>query len=273
MTTSRFKPFAAVIFLLAIPCVSSAPESLDQALSKTKPGDGTLWSPLVKGGVIAQAKENEGKILLTFDDGPDHRTTPVVLDILDRANVKAVFLVNGYHLSREAPDATENRSTLREIFRRGHYIGNHTFIHQPLDQLPTEAAWEDINHCEQLITSVIGRSQRLFRPPFGKLPQEIRDRLDRAGFTVVLWSLDPEDWRIDDPRVLVSRVMKLIEENPGGGILLLHDTNRIVVEALSEIIRRIREVGAMRRRTGGPPLEIAGAESFFKARGRASKEP
>ncbi len=280
MTTFRSSPrpllavlLGLVSLILFVSSIVGASGEVGLVRLKAKASDGDLWSPLFRGGVIAATAESAGKVLLTFDDGPDPRTTPVILDILDRANVKAVFLVAGYRLHVESPDHLEARATLREIRRRGHHVGNHTFIHQPLDTMTTDEAWDDINHGEQLITAVLGRSERLFRPPFGKLPAEIRERLDRAGFTVVLWSLDPEDWRLDDPAVLVKRVTALLDENPGGGILLLHDTNRIVVEALGEIIRRIRDRGAERRHDGLPPLDLAGAESFYKPRTRAAAAP
>ncbi len=244
---------------------------LDQIDYKIKAGDGNMWEHLTKRGQVIRGKEAPGKVVITFDDGPDHRTTPVILDILDRAKLKAVFFVNCHQFHRASSAGELNKKVLREIYKRGHYIGNHTFGHKDQQTITTEEAWEDVAHCDSMIEGIIGHSPRLYRPPFGRLPDEIRTKLDKRGYTVVMWNLDPEDWRYSDPRFLIKRTMDLIDENPSGGVLLFHDTNRVVTEALEEIIRKIKEKGNTRRRLGKSPLEFSGIESFIQPKQKTAK--
>ena len=238
---------------------------LEDIRYKLKPSDGNLWSHLTGRGRMVTGREAPGSVVITFDDGPDHRTTPVILDILDKYDYRAVFFINCHQIHHASAAAEENMAVLRDMYRRGHYIGNHTFGHLDPDTVTLEDAWHDVVHCEQLIESVTGREPTLYRPPFGKLPPQIRKRLDYSGYTTVMWNMDTQDWRYSDPAALKRRVKTIVDEN-GGGILLFHDTNSVVVEALDGIMQMLTQRDNENPDTSEHHIELAGIESFIQSR-------
>ncbi|MDD5307148.1 MAG: polysaccharide deacetylase family protein [Deltaproteobacteria bacterium] len=258
----------AALLLLALPAAALAYGSIDDVRFKTKGTDGNLWEPLLGGGALVRGHERPGTIAFTFDDGPDHRTTPVLLDELDRYGVKAAFFVSGHRFHPLTAGGAENQAVLRDMVRRGHVIGNHGFSHKDVTALDEQGWRDEVTQVELLVKTVTGRKPTLFRPPFGRLGAEARARLEAEGYTVVMWNLDPLDWQPVDARSLLDRVKKVVAENPAGGVLLMHDTNRTVVEAFPMIMEWLAERNAVERAAGRPGLEIAGLESYVTTKSR-----
>jgi peptidoglycan/xylan/chitin deacetylase (PgdA/CDA1 family) len=233
---------------------------------KVKPIDGSLWADQHGRGGFINGRGEGHRIMFTFDDGPDHRSTPILLDHLDRYGIKAVFFINGHRMHPSRRDAPENIETLREVFRRGHVIANHTFNHRDLTTLTEEQAQNEIDGVNRLVEKVTGRRTWLFRPPFGKIGGTAR-YLAKNGYTTVMWSLDPLDWQTDDPREVVRRVVARLTEHPEGGIIDLHDTNLATVEAFPLVMEWIEQENAERTAHGTPTFRVVGLEAFFE-RGR-----
>jgi cellulose synthase/poly-beta-1,6-N-acetylglucosamine synthase-like glycosyltransferase/peptidoglycan/xylan/chitin deacetylase (PgdA/CDA1 family)/spore germination protein YaaH len=166
------------------------------------------------------------KVALTFDDGPDPTWTPKILDILKEKNVKATFFIIG-----------ENAGAYPEIVRRefaeGHDIGNHTFTHPNLVELPLGMAKLEINATRKLFEAITGHSMRLFRAPFlGDSDPTTYDELEpvalaqKMGFVTVGLRIDPDDWLKPPPQTIIDRVLKqLADKDPDatGSVILLHD--------------------------------------------------
>ena len=126
--------------LVGVPVAAIAWRTLDDIRYKIKGADGNLWAPYLGRGQMVRGQEQPGTITFTFDDGPDHRTTPVLLDQLDRYGVKATFFVNGHRFHHRSAGGVENQAVLRDLHRRGHFIGNHTFSHKDVTELD-EQGW------------------------------------------------------------------------------------------------------------------------------------
>jgi hypothetical protein len=109
--------------------------------------------------VVERTGDRPGLIALTFDDGPDPQWTPAILDILKRENVPATFFIIGKN-GQAYPDL------LRQIVNQGHEIGNHTFTHPNLGEMPLRVTELELTATQRLIESVVGRSTVLFRPPY-----------------------------------------------------------------------------------------------------------
>ena len=109
--------------------------------------------------VIRKYGYDPGKIVLTFDDGPDPDYTPRILDILKREHVPAAFFVVGSM-------AEKSISILRREYDEGYEIGNHTFFHPDISTISLQRVNLELNATRKLIESVTGRSTILFRPPF-----------------------------------------------------------------------------------------------------------
>ncbi len=191
-----------------------------------------------------EGPSDKHSVALTFDDGPDPEWTPRILDILKTAGVKATFFVTG----RNAEDHPE---LLRRLIAEGHEIGNHTYTHGNMAEMPEWRMRLELDATQRLIESVTGYSTTLFRPPYNadSTPTDVRELipLDFAerelGYTVVLEKVDPQDWARPGADVILQRVKNLRHE---GNIILLHDAGgdrSQTVEALPKIIAWLRERG------------------------------
>jgi cellulose synthase/poly-beta-1,6-N-acetylglucosamine synthase-like glycosyltransferase/peptidoglycan/xylan/chitin deacetylase (PgdA/CDA1 family)/spore germination protein YaaH len=200
--------------------------------------------------VIQRGGDHPGLIALTFDDGPDPNWTPAILDILKQEKVSATFFIIGKN-GQAYPDL------LRRIVNEGHEIGNHTYTHPNLGEIPASLTDLELNATQRLIESETGRSTVLFRPPYfgdaeADKPQEVEPALlaQQLGYLMVGVRIDPDDWELpvtaDD---IVKRTLARVDDkNPDtrGQVVLLHDSggNRsATVAALPELIRVLRARG------------------------------
>ena len=195
---------------------------------------------------IDQIGAAKNKIALSFDDGPDRRWTPRILDILKEKKAPAVFFVIGEE-GNQSPDL------LKREYNEGHEIGNHTFTHPKFDEVSrTQLKWE-LNLTQRLIESAVGVKSILFRPPYGidhqpeyaeevaqlPYPQEL-------GYIIVGQMIDPDDWRMTETktqrpaREIANDVLRRANK---GNVVLLHDgggEREQTVEALPLIIDGLR---------------------------------
>ena len=109
--------------------------------------------------VIESDGTTPGKLALTFDDGPDPDFTPQILDILKEKGVHASFFIIGQN-------AAAYPGLVQRILAEGHDVGNHTFTHPNLGELPDALVTLEINATERLFEALTGRSMRLFRAPY-----------------------------------------------------------------------------------------------------------
>ncbi len=189
--------------------------------------------------------ENDKKIALTFDDGPNKDYTPQILDILRRYNVQATFFVIGMN-------ANSNPDLLQQIYKEGHEIGNHTFTHPNMATLSEQQAAFEINANQSLLESYLGRHSLLFRPPYGEdiepvTAEEVKPVIftSNLGYYTVAMHIDPKDWRKPDADDIVKKVISQAV-NGEGKIVLLHDgggDRSQTIEALPQIIEGLREQG------------------------------
>lgn len=177
----------------------------------------------------------EKAIALTFDDGPSPHTTLQVLDILDKNNVKATFFWIGQRL-KDYPQIAQ------QVVTAGHAVGNHTWHHwyHLMDQA---TAAHELDDTAELIYKTTGITTALFRPPGGVLTNGVADYAKQKKYAIVMWSVDPMDYRPFDAQRLVNSVIRKAQP---GNIVLLHDgggNHRATVKALPEIIRKLKELG------------------------------
>ena len=186
-----------------------------------------------------------GKIVLTFDDGPDPEFTPKILDILKKEHVPAAFFVVGSMAEKSIP-------LLRREYEEGYEIGNHTFFHPDISAISLDRVKLELNATRKLIETVTGRSTILFRPPFNAdaEPQTLAEVIPVAesrkqSYITIGESIDPWDWQ---PGVTAdSIVARAIKQRDAGSMLLLHDaggdTREETVKALPEIIHYFKSHG------------------------------
>jgi peptidoglycan-N-acetylglucosamine deacetylase len=189
------------------------------------------------------------KLVISFDDGPDRRWTPKILDILKEKKVPGVFFVIGDEANR-APDI------LKREYAEGHEIGNHTFTHPKFDEISrTQIKWE-LNLTQRLIESTLGVKSILFRPPYGidhqpeyaeevaqlPYPQEL-------GYIIVGQRIDPRDWFMPDEKhqLPASEIVdEVMDQASKGNIILFHDgggDRTQTLLALPQVIDKLRAEG------------------------------
>jgi peptidoglycan/xylan/chitin deacetylase (PgdA/CDA1 family) len=181
----------------------------------------------------------EKKIALTFDDGPETNWTPRVLDILRDKQVKATFFVIG----READKYPD---LVRRMVAEGHVVGNHTYHHVNLNNVPPEKMEEELRLGTDAIAKIANIRPRLLRPPFGAQNPKVVETANENGYFVILWSVDTEDWRGLDASTVRARVVPTAKN---GDIILQHngegpDLNGSV-NALPTIIDDLKARGYM----------------------------
>jgi len=200
--------------------------------------------------VVARTGDKPGLLALTFDDGPDPRWTPAILDILKQENVPATFFIIGKN-GQAYPDL------VRRIVNEGHELGNHTFTHPNLGEIPLRVTELELNATQRLIESIVGRSTVLFRPPYfgdaeADKPQEVEPAIlaQKLGYIMVGVRIDPDDWQLpvkaDD--VVNRTIDRAMDTDPEtrGQVVLLHDSGgdrSATVEALPRLIHELRARG------------------------------
>jgi len=199
--------------------------------------------------VIQRYGAHPGLVALTFDDGPDPRWTPKILDILKAKHAPATFFVIGQNMQ------TWPGLVQREV-DEGQVVGGHTWTHPNIGETgPAETALE-LNATQRLFQTLTGRSMRLFRPPyFGdaepSTPSEVAPLLaaQKLGYLIAGLRVDPDDWKKPDPDRIVSRTLeRLADPNPEtvGQVVLLHDSGgnrKRTVAALPKLIDALRAHG------------------------------
>jgi len=191
-----------------------------------------------------------GWVAITFDDGPDGRWTPKILDILKAKNAKATFFVIGKNM------AVKPGLVAREV-REGHNVGNHTWTHPDVAFVPAAQTAVELSATQRLFETITGRSMRLFRPPFfgdaePSTPIEVsRVMVGQAqGYLTVGLRIDPDDWEHPDAstpaRIINVALSRLKDTNRPGQVILLHDSGgdrSRTVEALPGLIDALRAHG------------------------------
>jgi peptidoglycan-N-acetylglucosamine deacetylase len=188
------------------------------------------------------------KIAISFDDGPDPRWTPKILDILHEKHVPAAFFVVGEE-GAKAP------RILKRAYNEGHSIGNHTYSHPNLDEIsPTQLRWE-LNITQRLIESTLGVKSILFRPPYGidhqpEYAEEVAQLpiAQDMGYLIVGQKIDPHDWRQPYGKQIPAQeiIDGVLRQAGAGNIVLFHDgggDRSQTVKALPIIIDELRARG------------------------------
>lgn len=179
------------------------------------------------------------QIALTFDDVPDPRFTPEVLDILKMHGVKATFFVVG---SR----AKKHPELLRRIHREGHIVGNHSFSHPLFKKKSVQEFKNEIERTEKVIEKIIGYKPRFIRPPYGEINEEQLKWAKQQGYKIVNWNVDSLDWKALDKEKVKYNVLSAVGP---GSIVLQHAGGGVgsnltgTIEALPDIIRILRNRG------------------------------
>ncbi|SEN35394.1 polysaccharide deacetylase family sporulation protein PdaB [Paenibacillus sophorae] len=179
------------------------------------------------------------EIALTFDDVPDPRFTPQILDVLRRYRVKATFFIVGRR-------AAKHPALVKRIVREGHSIGNHSYNHPQFTKLSLRQFRSQIKRAENIINKIAGFRPRLIRPPYGEITEQQLKWAEAQGYKLVNWNVDSLDWkglsRQQVKRNILSHAGKgsIILQHGGGGT---GSNLKGTIEALPDVIETLRRKG------------------------------
>jgi len=183
------------------------------------------------------------RIALTFDDGPDPRWTPRVLDVLRREGVPGTFFMVGSQAARH-PDL------VRRVQREGNEIANHTFTHAGMSTGPAWQRRAQVHLTEAVLLGITGHYPRFIRPPYSATSDAVTPSTEKAlakaaggRYIIALADLDSRDWE----KPGVAQIVRNATPRPGaGGVIMFHDSGgdrHQTVEALARLIPQLRAQG------------------------------
>jgi peptidoglycan/xylan/chitin deacetylase (PgdA/CDA1 family) len=171
---------------------------------------------------------------MTFDDGPSATLTPKLLDILAAHHLKATFFVLGEMVA-------EHPEILARAAREGHEIASHSWSHPNFAKMSQEGVRSQLQRTDDEIKRATGKGPTLFRPPYGSITERQKKWIhDEFGYDIILWDVDPLDWRRPGPAVVRNRILK---ETRPGSIVLSHDIHPGTIEAMPSTFDELEAKG------------------------------
>nr|WP_262921657.1 polysaccharide deacetylase family protein [Pontibacter ruber] len=177
------------------------------------------------------------KLYLTFDDGPIPEVTPFVLEQLAKYNAKATFFCVGDNL-RKHPEVA------LQALQQGHVLANHTFNHLKGWQTTLQDYLHNTEQCEQELEKIQpARSNRLFRPPYGRITGKQAAQL-RGHYELIMWDVLTNDYDNSlSPEVCLQKSIKYTQS---GSIIVFHDSlkaQRNMMYALPRFLEHFTSLG------------------------------
>jgi peptidoglycan-N-acetylglucosamine deacetylase len=181
---------------------------------------------------VCNLATDENILTLTFDDGPDVKITPMILDILKKHDIKAAFFLIG-------SKAEKYPEIVRRMDEEGHVIAGHSYSHHFFfDLFSFKHMQEELIKTEEVIAQITGRHIRLFRPPYGVTNPMLAKAVRAMGYQSIGWSLKSRDTVISEKETLLGR---LNDRMKPGDIILFHDRMPVLPEVLEVFITRIKD--------------------------------
>lgn len=180
---------------------------------------------------------DEMSIYLTFDCGYENGNTPLILDVLKKHEVPAIFFVTGHFMET-------NPELVKRMVDEGHIIGNHTYHHPDLAKVSKEKFNEELQLIEDKYTEITGKEMvRFLRPPEGHFNQQMLDWAKERGYITLLWSLAYMDWNVDQQKGADYAYNQILARMHPGAIILMHSISKDNAECLDKLIPELRNEG------------------------------
>lgn len=191
--------------------------------------------PLVLKNIFSDFSWNtiNGKVLLTFDDGPNPGTTEIILKKLSEEKIKVLFFCVGENVQKYP-------ELVKEILKEGHSFGNHTFNHKILNKISAEEKAYQISSVNNLFVDKFNINLKYFRPSHGKFQLATSSLMKKHQLKNIMWSLLTYDYK-NDLSIVKFAIEKYLKPN---SIIVLHDSNKsknIISDSISFIADEVRK--------------------------------
>ncbi|MGD0156290.1 MAG: glycosyltransferase [Terracidiphilus sp.] len=203
---------------------------------------------------VQQYGYHPNELALSFDDGPDPKWTPQILDVLKKENATATFMLIG-------AEAADHVGLMQRVVREGNEIGNHTWTHPDISEISSRQLNLEVNLTERLFESKLGVQPLYFRPPYDIDEEPDTDdqaapvwRIQQDGYTIIGSKVDTDDWN-ENPRKTTNEIIQTVlnqlqtmkvKPQFRGSIILLHDgggDRSVTARALGPLIEALRAHG------------------------------
>jgi len=211
----------------ATPAVAASPAPAPAPSATPAAGTVTLTTPPITARITYSHVNVDGPyIAMTFDDGPSGPLTPKLLDLAAKKHIKLTFFLIGENAARY-PQLVQ-----REL-AEGHEVGNHSYTHPDLAKMSDDAVRSQIQKTQDAIISASGYKPVLLRPPYGAMTPRQRIWISHEfGVKIILWEVDPLDWKNPGPDVVAERIISAARP---GDIILSHDIHAGTVAAMPKV--------------------------------------
>ena len=177
-----------------------------------------------------QRQATERMVALTFDDGPNPKTTPMLLDILKKYNAKATFFILGQNIPG-------NEEIVKRMVAEGHEVANHSWSHPNFKTLSPEQIKQEVEQTQSALEKITGRRPTMIRPPYGSVNQMV---MDAMNLPAMYWSVDSLDWKSRDPKA----ILEVVKANTRpGSIILMHDIHQSTVDSMDSVLQHLQAQG------------------------------
>ena len=154
--------------------------------------------------------------------------------MLAERDVHVTFFLCGYRIE-ECP-----AEMCKKLAEPGHELALHGYSHTNFKEMSADGIVDELSKTTELIRKNAGVTPTLVRPPYGGMNDESYEVLRKAGYPVIIWSVDTEDWRNSDPESIADTVFEEVQD---GSIILMHDMHQSSVDAAALIIDHLKEEG------------------------------
>ena len=175
--------------------------------------------------VIYSGDENKNNVCFMINVYQGEEYVKNIMDILDIYQIKTTFFIGGSW-------AVKNIDLVKEIYTRGHEIGNHGFYHKDQNKLDFDGNVQEIKMCHEVVSKNLGIEMTLFAPPSGAYNLTTVDAATSLNYKTIMWTHDTIDWRDQNANLIYNRATKNLSN---GDLILMHPTKK-TVEAMTNII-------------------------------------
>lgn len=191
--------------------------------------DGTKIFASITIRVLEAIDPSKPMVAITYDDGPNAKTTPKVLDVLEQKYAVATFFMVGQNIEGK-------EDIIRRSYEMGNEMGNHTWDHTNLSKVGADTIRSKIEDTNAAIQAICNVESPILRPPYGAYNSTVKETV---GTPIVLWSLDTLDWSTRSADATYDACM----EAKDGDIILMHDIHESTVVAAEDIVAGLQEKG------------------------------
>jgi len=223
----------------ALPPKAGIIDQLDQMVGRWVTSDVIAPIPEIK---LPERDPNK-VVYLTFDDGPDPRWTPKIVELLQKYDARGTFFMLG-------KNAASYPQVIKDMAQTGQTFGNHSYNHAHIANYGYSDFRAEIDDTTEAIERALGDDPELkrlvtpcLRPPYGEVSPSFYNHAASMGLWISFWSLDTEDWKNPDPQEVIQKV---IEKVKPGSIILMHDggeKRETTLKSLALILHELSQQG------------------------------